>query len=140
MGKCGRAFPGLHGHRAQARHARSTFCPAESALESAGVNFQQYPANLGLSLARCSLRPAARSQGTHVCDHAGMDKLPGYSKLDSAAQVENTVAELTKLVLEAVKNGKKKVKIELEVEVCVAVDAVPYTSYTGWELALCTVL
>ena len=52
-----------------------------------------------------------------------MDKLPGYSKLEGAAQVENTVVELTKLVLEAVKNGKKKVKIELEVEVCVLAGA-----------------
>ncbi len=48
-----------------------------------------------------------------------IESLPGYEKLQSAAQVEKATAELTKLVLDAVKSGgKKKVKIELEIEVC----------------------
>ncbi|PRW60190.1 flagellar [Chlorella sorokiniana] len=42
--------------------------------------------------------------------------LPGYERLELSGVLDATSAQLVQLVIDAVKSGKKKVKIEVEVE------------------------
>ncbi|KAL4419445.1 hypothetical protein ABPG77_003558 [Micractinium sp. CCAP 211/92] len=45
-----------------------------------------------------------------------MSALPGYQPLEVTSVLEGTTQQLVQLVIDAIKSGKKKVKLEIEIE------------------------
>ncbi|KAL4440515.1 hypothetical protein ABPG75_003516 [Micractinium tetrahymenae] len=45
-----------------------------------------------------------------------MSALPGYQALEVAGVLEGSTQQLVQLVIDAIKSGKKKVKLEIEIE------------------------
>lgn len=52
-----------------------------------------------------------------ILSSSTMESLPGYEKIGLSSTVESSLHTLVGAALEAVQNGSKKVKLEIEVEV-----------------------